>query len=208
MTYAFTSRLRDQIARNLAAFPREALDHTGHRRASVALTLIPGTDSDNTASMLLTKRTSKLNNHAGQWALPGGRIDGGESALEGALREMQEEVTLQLDESALLGRLDDLQTRSGFIISPFVFWAEDISSLAANPDEVASIHHWPLHWFDADNAVQFIDQDHTDMPLLRLNLGETRIHAPTGAVLYQFWEAGMHGRPTRVRDFAHPDWAK
>jgi 8-oxo-dGTP pyrophosphatase MutT (NUDIX family) len=208
MPYSFNANLRSQLANNLAAFPRNELDSSGHKQAAVALTIIPGEDPSQGASMLLTRRASRLNKHAGQWALPGGRVDDGETTLQGALREMHEEVNLQLDERALIGRLDDLETRSGYIISPFVFWADDISTLRPNPGEVASIHHWPLALFEGDNAIQFIDQDHTEMPLLRLNMGDTRIHAPTGAVLLQLWEVGVHGRHTRVMDYAQPDWAK
>jgi 8-oxo-dGTP pyrophosphatase MutT (NUDIX family) len=207
MTYTFSSQLRQRLEQNLTAYTPDELDSTGHKQAAVAVTIVPGIGVENAASMLLTKRTSRLNNHAGQWALPGGRIDEGESALQGALREMHEEVNLLLDESSLLGRLDDLQTKSGYIITPFVFWAEDASSLQANPDEVASIHHWPLSLFEGEESIQFIEQDHTEMPLLRLNMGGSRIHAPTAAVLLQLWEVGVHGRHTRVRDYAQPDWA-
>ena len=76
--------------------------------------------------------------HPGQWAFPGGRVDEGETAEEAARREIEEEVGLcDLD---LLGRLDDYPTRSGYVITPFVFWAGAEAEPTANPDEVASIH--------------------------------------------------------------------
>jgi 8-oxo-dGTP pyrophosphatase MutT (NUDIX family) len=196
------------MSQNLAVFSIAEIDEPDLGQAAVALTIVPDPTKPKQASMLLTRRTSKLNKHAGQWALPGGRIDKGETPLQGALREMDEEVNLQLNEAHLLGRLDDFQTRSGFIMRPFVFWAADLSTLAPNPDEVASIHYWPLGLFDEENAIQLIDQDHTEMPLLRLNMGETRMHAPTAAILLQLWEVGIHGRSTRVRDYAQPDWTK
>ena len=217
MTHSFSDELRDALAQNLAAFSVAKIDAPDLGQAAVALTIVPnptepGGVPDPTgtagASMLLTRRTSRLNKHAGQWALPGGRIDPGETPLQAALREMDEEVNLRLGETHLLGRLDDFQTRSGFIIKPFVFWADDLSTLAPNPAEVASIHYWPLDFFEEDNAIQFIDQDHTEMPLLRLNMGDTRMHAPTAAILLQLWEVGVHGRSTRVRDYAQPDWTK
>ena len=124
------------------------------------------------------------------------------------MREMHEEVNLQLDQSHFLGRLDDLQSRSGFVISPFVFWADDLSAMKANPDEVASIHHWPLDFFTEDNAIQYIDLPDHEHPLLRLNWKDTMIHAPTGAFMLQLWEVGVHGRHTRVNHFAHPDFTK
>ena len=72
---------------------------------------------------MLTRRGAHLSAHARQWAFPGGRVDDGETVLEAALREMHEEVGLELSSSDLLGRLDDYPTRSGYVMSPFVFWA-------------------------------------------------------------------------------------
>ncbi len=95
------------------------------------------------AAVILTKRALDLGNHAGQWALPGGRIEAGESAEQAALRELAEEVGLQLDASAVIGRLDDYVTRSGFAITPVVVWAGAAPALVADPAEVASIHRVP-----------------------------------------------------------------
>jgi 8-oxo-dGTP pyrophosphatase MutT (NUDIX family) len=204
----FTTDLRDTIAQNLRAFPHNEIDVGDRRHAAVALTIVESDEHPGVASMLLTRRAPKMNKHAGQWALPGGRVDPGETPLEGARREMQEEVNLSLGEDALLGRLDDLTSRSGYVITPFVFWADDTSEMAPNPGEVASIHRVPINRFEGERAIQFIDQETTEAPLLRLQLGDVRIHAPTGAFLLQLWEVGVHGRDTRVDGFAHPEWAK
>lgn len=208
MPYDFQDSLRESVAANLAGFPHEFMDGEGMRRAAVALTIVTGDTPEDGASMLLTRRTSKLNKHAGQWALPGGRIDEGEDPFEAALREMHEEVNLRLDRSHFLGRLDDISSRSNYVISPFVFWAEDTSSMAPNPDEVASIHRIPLRLFEGLDAIQFLDVEGQTEKLLRLQLGANRIHAPTGAFLLQLWEVGVHGRPTRVKHHLSPDWAK
>ncbi|MFW2334055.1 NUDIX domain-containing protein, partial [Ilumatobacter sp.] len=55
------------------------------------------------AAFLLCRRASRLNRHAGQWALPGGRIDPGETPEEAALRELDEEVGLRLDHDSVVG---------------------------------------------------------------------------------------------------------
>src|SRR5436190_1745463 len=65
-------------------------------------------------AILLTRRAPTLRAHGGQWALPGGRIDDGEQPLDAAVRELHEELRLELDDGALLGVLDDYPTRSGY----------------------------------------------------------------------------------------------
>src|SRR5215831_16343425 len=113
--------MRDEVSTRLADFPRMAIDVGAHRPAAVAVTLC--TDADGEPSFLLTRRASRLRNHAGQWALPGGRVDEGESVEEAARRELAEEPGVVVAAADVLGRLDDYQTRSGYVISPVVVWA-------------------------------------------------------------------------------------
>ena len=67
------------------------------------------------AALLLCLRPSRMNRHAGQWALPGGRLDREEAALDGALRELEEELGIRLDSTSVVGWLDDYGTRSGWV---------------------------------------------------------------------------------------------
>ena len=75
--------------------------------------------------------------HPGQFALPGGRLDEGESAEDAVLRELHEEIGVRVGRDAVLGRLDDYATRSGYVITPFVVWIADVPGpLRPSPDEV------------------------------------------------------------------------
>ena len=138
---------------HLDGFERRALPADGRRPAAVAVVLL-GDDSGR-ACFLLTRRAAGLRQHARQWALPGGRLEPGESALDTARRGLSEEVGLALGPEAALGLLDDYPTRSGFLITPVVFWGGLDPVLAPNPDEVASVHRVPLD-----------DLDHPDVPRL------------------------------------------
>ncbi len=190
---------------NLAAFERRGIAPDGRRPAAVAVVLVA--DDAGRACFLLTRRAATLRAHAKQWALPGGRIDAGESAERAALRELEEEVGLARDETAVLGLLDDYGTRSGFIITPVVVWGGAAVALVANPDEVAGVYRVPLADLDHPDVPRLVTIPESDRPVIQLPILSSLIHAPTAAVLYQLREVVVHGRDTRVDHFEQPVWA-
>lgn len=212
--------LRELIAARLARFDQRSLGAPDSRRAAVALALVeegtgaslPGIDAppgwSHRAAVLLTRRSERLRNHPGQWALPGGSIDGSETPEQAALRELHEEVGLRLDEGAILGRLDDFVTRSGFAITPVVVWAGEARALEPNPGEVASIHRIPVSEFMRADAPWLDPIEDSEQPVLRMPVGLTWIAAPTAAFIYQFREVCIAGRSTRVAHFEQPMFAR
>jgi 8-oxo-dGTP pyrophosphatase MutT (NUDIX family) len=160
-----------------------------------------------TAALVLTRRSFKLRHHRGQWALPGGRIDAGETPEQTALREMREEVALDLGEGAILGRLDDFVTRSGFMITPIVIWAGPRIEMIPNEDEVASIHRIPVTEFLRDDAPLLDHDEGDDAPVLRMPVGDSWIAAPTAAMLYQFAQVCLMGNEIRVAHYDQPKFA-
>ncbi|MDB5956934.1 CoA pyrophosphatase [Ramlibacter sp.] len=212
--------LRDLILHHLSGFTVQRAAHGPERAAAVALTLVeegPGAAVDGLAvptqwsreaALVLTRRALTLNNHAGQWALPGGRIDPGETPEQAALRELQEEVGLPVDASAVLGTLDDFVTRSGYVITPVVVWAGTAATLTPNPAEVASVHRIPIAEFMRADAPLLEPSDTPGRQILRMPVGRAWIAAPTAAVLYQFRELCIAGRATRVAHFDQPVFAR
>ncbi|NDH23590.1 MAG: CoA pyrophosphatase, partial [Actinobacteria bacterium] len=140
-------------------------------------------------------------------ALPGGRLDPGEGPEEAALRELDEELGLRLGEDRVLGLLDDYPTRSGYVITPFVFWAGAEAEPTANPDEVASIHRIAITELLRPNSPRFVDIPESDRPVIQVPVGEDLIHAPTGAVMYQFRAVAYEGRDERVDEYDQPVFA-
>ena len=197
--------LLDRVRAHLGAFDRVALPDDGRRRAAVAEVLLA--DAEGRACFLITRRAATLRNHTGQWALPGGRIDAGETAEDAALRELREEVGLTLDAAAVLGLLDDYGTRSGYIITPVVVWGGDVGTLVPNPAEVAKIFRVPLDDLEGPDVPRLVSIPESDRPVIQLPLLGTLIHAPTAAVVYQMREVVVHGRATRVNHFEQPVWA-
>jgi 8-oxo-dGTP pyrophosphatase MutT (NUDIX family) len=201
----FDGGLLEKARANLAAFERRAVAADGRKAAAVAVVLLP--DDEGRGCFLLTKRARTLRSHTGQWALPGGRMDAGESPEGAALRELDEEVGLSLDAGSVLGILDDYPTRSGFVITPVVIWSEDPGALAPNPAEVARAHLVPLEDLDAPDVPRFVSIPESDRPVIQLAILGSLIHAPTAAVIYQMREVVAHGRPTRVDHLEQPVWA-
>lgn len=204
-SYHYDAVLRDHARAQLNRFTRIAQPLGDLRAAAVAVVITADHDE---ASVLLTRRASSLRAHRGQWALPGGRLDLGESAEDAALRELREEVNLELPKTSVLGLLDDYSTRSGYRITPVVVWADrNALGLSPNPSEVASIHTAPFSDLVRDDLAHFHKNDSEGTEILSLHLSLDQIFAPTAAVLYQFREVVLMGNDTRVSHYDQPPFA-
>lgn len=215
----FDSALKTAVENRLDGFVAAPQTDAQLQPAAVAIVLVaadrdplmPGlawsaAEKQDTA-VVLTRRAAKLNNHAGQWALPGGRMEADETPPQAALRELDEEVGLRLAQSAVMGVLDDYPTRSGFRITPVVVWGGCGSQLTPNPHEVASIHRLPVRELLRHDAPWLQQLAASQHPVLRMPVGSRWIAAPTAAMLYQFREVAMRGQATRVAHFEQPYFA-
>src|ERR1700682_3389760 len=145
MARLFDDTTRRNIAELFAAFTRTPPDQAAPalKRAAVAIALTES-DAGSDTTFLLTRRAAGLRAHSAQWALPGGRCDQGETQAQAALRELHEELGVELGESDVLGLLDDYPTRSGYLITPVVVWVSTDAAIVPNPAEVESVHHIAL----------------------------------------------------------------
>ena len=206
MTRVFDDTTRRKIAELCAGFARAPEDAApALKRAAVAIALTENAGGDGTA-FLLTRRAAGLRSHKGQWALPGGRCDAGETQAQAALRELHEELGLELARSEVLGLLDDYPTRSGYLITPVVVWAGQGASIVPNPAEVASVHRIALDDIEREDAFSFTRIPESTRRVIRFRLHGGHIHAPTAALIYQFSEL-LAGRQTRVAELEQPVFA-
>ena len=208
MTRPFDDATRRNIAARCADFARlpESEPAPALKRAAVAIALVEAGDGGNGTALLLTLRAAGLRAHRGQWALPGGRCDGGETAIDAALRELHEELGLEVGPGAVLGLLDDYPTRSGYLITPVVVWAAASAVISPNPQEVASVHRIGLDTIEQADAFDFTGIPESTRQVIRFHHDGGMIHAPTAALIYQFREV-LAGRDTRVAELEQPVFA-
>ena len=207
MIWPFDESTRRNIAERCAAFARLPPGEPAPalKRAAVAIVLVEAKGVGGTA-LLLTLRAASLRAHRSQWALPGGRCDEGETPVAAALRELHEELGLDLAPEDVLGVLDDYPTRSGYLITPVVVWAADSAGLSPNPAEVASVHRIGLDAIERPDAFDFIAIPESTRRVIRFHHAGRLIHAPTAALIYQFREV-LEGRDTRVDELEQPVFA-
>lgn len=207
VTFPFDDRLRQTLTGHVHSFDRRQIDNEQLRPAGVAL-VVAEADSGG-ACLLLTRRSTKLRRHAGQFALPGGRLDAGETFQEAALRELNEELGLDYPADAVIGPLDDYETQSGFCIRPFVIWGGPLADMKPDPVEVSIVYQIPLGELNSPAIPQFSKGLHPESPVLSAPIPATQntIHAPTAALIYQFREVAMNGRATRVGHYGEPQFA-
>ncbi len=203
----FEDTLRTEIVDRLRRFEvRRRTDPGSLRHAAVAVAIVEA-DTPGEPAFLLTRRTPKLRSHGGQWALPGGRVDPGETIEQTALRELHEELGILAAADDVLGTLDDYPTRSGYLIAPVVVWLRGMTELMPNPAEVAAAYRIRCAELFRPDSPEVVAIEESDRPIIRVPLPVATVNAPTAAILYQFKEVALAGRDTRVDHYEQPVFA-
>ncbi len=149
---------KDKLYANLKSLlktellPTEIWQASGHDEFRPAAVLVPLFWKDKEMHVLLTKRSEKLKHHAGQISFPGGGFDESDITIrQAAIRETKEEIGIGSAFIDVVGYLDDVETISGFYVTPFVAILKDGFDISVNEDEVSEVFSVPLSYFLDEN---------------------------------------------------------
>ncbi len=135
--------------------PDDWVDPADRPDLRLAAVLVPIIIHETGPTVLLTRRADHLDSHSGQVAFPGGKVGPGETPVEAALREAEEEVGLDRKFVDVAGFIDPYETGTGFRILPVISFVTPGFSLVADPGEVAEIFEVPLSFLlNTDNHEQ------------------------------------------------------
>lgn len=139
----------DRIARDVARSDRDLnpdwpLIEMEYRAAAVLAPIVKRPEG---WTLMFTERAADLASHAGQISFPGGRVEEGESLVDAALRETEEEIALARRYVEPIGGFDAYETGTGFRIAPIVAFVKPGFELRPDPREVASVFEVPFDFF-------------------------------------------------------------
>lgn len=169
----------------LASEPAEELEPGELRRASVLICLIRNAGG---WSILFSRRSEDLPVHSGQIAFPGGTLEPGEAPEDAAVRETEEEVGIPRENVELLGRLDDIIARSGYVISPFVGTAPADLKYVLQPTEVVDAFEIPIDTLlrPENPEIRYVAWRGITYPIYSYHDGSVEIWGLTGRMLKGF----------------------
>jgi len=174
----------------------DALKLKGQRGASVLMPLVLRDEW----RVILTQRPQTMPQHAGQVAFPGGKREVGETALEAALRETEEEIGLKTEAISVIGRLPSFNAVSEYRVTPFVGIIDSDAPIIPDPHEVDDIFETPLSFLmDVRNHIardiHLDGRNHRiyDMPYEEPNGTHRNIWGMTAMIMYRLYQRAYEG---------------
>ena len=167
----------------------------GQRVAAVMIPLVLRGDD---WQVILTQRPDTMPSHPGQIAFPGGKREFGETTLNAALRETEEEIGIDRQFVTITGRLPSFNLISNYRVTPFVGLIDPNAVITPDPREVADVFEVPLSFLmNSENHVSrdvhFDGKDHVmiDMPYTGVDGVYRNIWGMTANTLFRLYQRGF-----------------
>ena len=174
----------------------DTVKRAGQRGASVLMPLVMRGEWQ----VILTQRPETMPQHAGQVAFPGGKREAGETALQAALRETEEEISLDAKAITIIGRLPSFNAVSEYRITPFVGIVDPLARIIPDAREVESVFETPLSFLmNADNHIardiSYEGRDYRlyDMPYTDPGGTPRNIWGMTAMMMYRLYQRAYLG---------------
>ncbi len=172
---------------------RERLKSYNAKKVECASTIMAGViiplfEKDGDFFFLLTKRSDEVRFHRGEVSFPGGMYEEADGdIMNTALRECREEIGVKKDDVEIIGRLDDVYTLTGFVITPYVGIIPHPYDFRTNPKEVAYIITLPYTYLkEASPMLEVARHDGKTQEVQSLHYNGDRIWGATCRMLLQF----------------------
>ena len=184
----------------LAAYSPVRLS-TEKRRAAV---VAPIFHRDGEPHVVFTRRADDLSDHPGQMSFPGGGMEPGDEDLQAAAsREADEEIGLRRPETEFVGRLDELETVSAYVVTPFVARVPD-RTYQPDDREVARVVPLSVSALVDPTNYEAERREHPRYGQIRLDfftVGDHTVWGATGRMLAQLLQLTTDWEPpTEVAD--------
>jgi 8-oxo-dGTP pyrophosphatase MutT (NUDIX family) len=181
------------IRAHLAARPVQVRAEWEARPAAV---LVPLYRADGEWRVLFTQRTDTVEDHKGQVAFPGGRVDAGDvSRVETALRETEEEIGLRREHVTVLGQLDELLTVTQYRITPVVGLIPWPYDFVLSTTELSEVFDVPLAWLADPRNVEVEYREPfvpgPTVPVYYFHYRQHTIWGATARIVVSFLEVAM-----------------
>jgi 8-oxo-dGTP pyrophosphatase MutT (NUDIX family) len=172
------------LKRKLSTYQPSSIDGDENIRAAV---LIPVFQKGAQTHILLTKRTDTVKYHKGEVSFPGGMYEEDDgTALVTAIRESTEEIGMRPEDVEIVGRLDDMHTFTGFVITPYVGFIPFPYDFTLNPHEVSYLIYLPLsHLLTHEQTTESVDFKGDTVQAPAIYYEGERIWGATCRILFQ-----------------------